>query len=219
MVRGCGPLPAWRTLFAPAFGGLRSPRRGRLGGGFSSALRDDEAAELALGLLDVALVLEDHVQRVAHDILVEVTDALSAISGPRPVEGLTDRGRLLEVELAETLHHADQLLGERSSMPAPSCRGCLHSSFSFGEVDVEVEAAALQGVAHFAGVVAEVRKTSGLVLAAFDGADLGHRDLEVREDLEQEGLELGVRLVDLVDQQQSSARLGLDRLQQGARAR
>jgi hypothetical protein len=46
-----------------------------------------------------------------------------------------------------------------------------------------------------------------------DGADLGDRDLEVRQHLEQEGLELVVGAIDLVDEQHHGL-LGGDRLQQ-----
>ena len=61
----------------------------------------------------------------------------------------------------------------------------------------------------------EVRTTTGCV-RRLDHAELGDRDLEVREDLEQHRLELLVRLVDLVDQQHD--RLGRrDRLHQRPR--
>ena len=49
--------------------------------------------------------------------------------------------------------------------------------------------------------------------ARADGPDLGDRDLEVREHLEQEGLELVVGAVDLVDQEHDGL-LALDRLEQ-----
>ena len=84
------------------------------------------------------------------------------------------------------------------------------------EVDVEVQAAALQRVAHLARVVrGEEDERLGLRV---EGADLGHAHLEVRQHLEQERLELRVGLVDLVDQQQVR-RLGGDRLRGAAAAR
>ena len=49
-----------------------------------------------------------------------------------------------------------------------------------------------------------------------DRSELGHRHLEVGEHLEQERLELGLGLVDLVDQQHDG-RLGLDGLQERTR--
>jgi hypothetical protein len=53
------------------------------------------------------------------------------------------------------------------------------------------------------------------VVLRADGADLGDRDLEVREHLEQKRLELLVGPVDLVDQQHDALR-ALDRLEQRA---
>ena len=73
-----------------------------------------------------------------------------------------------------------------------------------GIVDVEVQAAPLEGVAHLPGVVGG-QEDQGLLVARRDGSDLGDGHLEVREHLEQEGLELGIRLVHLVHEQQRSA--------------
>ena len=58
----------------------------------------------------------------------------------------------------------------------------------------------------------------GRACAGPDRADLGDRHLEVREQLEQEGLELVVGAVELVDQQHDRL-VGLDRLEQRARER
>jgi hypothetical protein len=82
------------------------------------------------------------------------------------------------------------------------------------EVDVEVQAATLQGVGHLTGVVAgehDQRDVLGL-----QGAELRHAHLEVREHFQQEGLELGVGFVDLVDQEHRRARRR-DRLQERPR--
>ena len=49
----------------------------------------------------------------------------------------------------------------------------------------------------------DVRMTNGRMRGA-QRAELGHRDLEVGEHLEQEGLELGVGAVDLVDEQHAA---------------
>ena len=60
----------------------------------------------------------------------------------------------------------------------------------------------------------EVRTTRGAWVGA-DRADLGHRDLEVGQDLEQVRLELLVGAVDLVDQQDRRGAVGgLERLEQ-----
>ena len=78
--------------------------------------------------------------------------------------------------------------------------------------DPVVEAAALERVVQLARAVR--REHDGrLVLGGADRPDLRDRDLEVREHLEQEGLELLVGAVDLVDQQHDLLR-ALDRLEQ-----
>src|SRR5262245_59874507 len=72
-----------------------------------------------------------------------------------------------------------------------------------GKRDVQMQAAALQRIRDFARVVAgqgdERRLTRRL-----HGADFGDRDLEVRQNLEQQRLELMVRLVDLIEQQHAT---------------
>src|SRR5947208_16189407 len=77
-----------------------------------------------------------------------------------------------------------------------------------------MEAAPLQGVAEIAlaggGAEQRRRRNRG------GRTELGDRDLEVREDLQQQRFKFGVRLVDLVDQKHATARL-LQRLEQGAR--
>ena len=83
-----------------------------------------------------------------------------------------------------------------------------------GEVDEEMEAAPLERVGHLAGVVAgedDERHVTGP-----QRAELGHAHLEVGEHLEEERLELGVGLVDLVDQEHAGL-LRADRLQQRPR--
>jgi hypothetical protein len=68
-----------------------------------------------------------------------------------------------------------------------------------GKIDEEVQTAALEPIGELAGVVRgedDERDVLGP-----DGPELLHRHLEVREHLEQEGLELGLGLVDLVDEQ------------------
>ena len=54
----------------------------------------------------------------------------------------------------------------------------------------------------------------GRRLVGLDGADLGNGDLEIRKQLEQEGLEFVVGAIDLVDQQHGRRRpVALDCLQ------
>ena len=80
-------------------------------------------------------------------------------------------------------------------------------------VDPVVEAAALQGVVNLAGPVAG-QDHPGREHGP-DRANLGHRHLEVGQDLEQVRLELLVRPVDLVDQQdRGHAVVGIERLEE-----
>ena len=72
--------------------------------------------------------------------------------GPGPVQGLRDRRRLLQIELADPLHQLDDVLTSRASIPGTLVlRIELHLLARV--VDVEVQAAALEGVGHLAGVV------------------------------------------------------------------
>ena len=66
-------------------------------------------------------------------------------------------------------------------------------------VDPVVQAATLESVVDLAGPVRG--EDDARLLLGLDGAELGDRDLEVRQDLEQVGLELLVGPVDLVDEQ------------------
>ena len=79
-----------------------------------------------------------------------------------------------------------------------------------------VQAAALEGVVDLARPVRgedDPRRLVGL-----DRADLGDRDLEVREDLEQVRLELLVGAVDLVDEQDRGDAIVATRAPGGAAA-
>ena len=73
------------------------------------------------------------------------------------------------------------------------------------------ERAALQRVVELARPVGG--EDHGRLAAGADRAELGDRDLEVGEHLEQEGLELLVGAVDLVDQEHDGL-VGVDRLEQ-----
>ena len=76
-----------------------------------------------------------------------------------------------------------------------------------------VQAAPLQRVVHLTGAVR--RDDHKRRLLGLDGPDLGNRNLEVRQQLEQERLELFVGPVDLVDQQDGRRLIGVvDRVQQ-----
>src|SRR5207245_9265024 len=69
-----------------------------------------------------------------------------------------------------------------------------------------VEAAALEGVRDFASTVRCDHDGRGRGSA--EGTELGDRDLEIGEELEQVRLELLIRSVDLVDEQDGAACVG-----------
>src|SRR5205085_2028691 len=88
----------------------------RPGAGTSSAVASLTVSrlgdlELLVGALDVALVLEQDVERAAHhvgrDLLHPEVD-----EGAGPVDRLRDRRRLLQVELADRPHDPGDLIGE-----------------------------------------------------------------------------------------------------------
>ena len=155
-------------------------------------------------------MLDDHRHRLAEGGGVDVVHAEQQ-QRPRPVDRLGDRGRLLEVEAA---HHADQLdqpagdrLGQLGGVQAHDLQLVLERRV----VEPQVQAAALERLGQLARVVGGEQHHR--VGARLDPSELGHRDLEVRQHLEQHRLELLVGLVDLVDQQHHRL-LGGDRRHQ-----
>src|SRR5213080_4215658 len=148
--------------------------------------------------VEVGAVLDDDRHRVAERLLVDVVGAEQQ-QRARPVDRLGDRRRLLEVELADELDDLDELardaLVELGGVQAHDVELMLER----GVVEPEVEAPALERLGQLAGVVrGEQDDRAG---ARLDAPELGDRDLEVAEHLEQQRLELLVGLVDLVDQQ------------------
>ena len=92
-------------------------------------------------------------------------------------------------------------------------RATIASSFSnVGIVDPLIEAAALQRVVDLARAVR--RQDDERRLGGAHGAELGNRDLELGEQLEQVALELLVGAIDLVDQQDGRRDRRVDRLEQ-----
>src|SRR6516165_9063995 len=121
---------------------------------------------------------------------------------------------LREVERADLVDEADELLAKRlgnSGNPA------FHDAFLellLGKADVKMQASALQRIAEIAlavGCQDHRRRHRG-----GNGPKLRDADLEVTEDLEQQRFKLRVRLVDFVDQQNASGGL-LQCLQQRPR--
>ena len=113
-------------------------------------------------------------------------------------------GILAQVQLAQTLHQrhgpGGQALVQLRHVQAQN----LELGFLRGVIDEDVEAATAQGLGEFARVVAG--EHDGGAMARADGAQLRHTDLELAQHLQQEGLELGIGAVDLVDQQPAPAR-------------
>ncbi len=102
--------------------------------------------------------------------------------GLRPVEGLTDAGRLAQVEGAQALHHFDGLAGQLGSQ-----LGYLephHGQLLFHGrvVDEQVKAAPLEGFAKLAGVVAGQDHQGAM--DRYQGAQLRHTDLKITEHLQ-----------------------------------
>src|SRR4051794_28201960 len=148
--------------------------------------------------VEVGAVLDDDRHRVAERLLVDVVGAEQQ-QRARPVDRLCDRRRLLQVELADELDDLDELardaLVELGGVQAHDRELVLELRV----VQPEVQAAPLERLGELARVVGGQQHHR--TRARLDAPQLGDGDLEVREDLQQHGLELLVGLVDLVDEQ------------------
>ena len=171
----------------------------------------EHLADVDLGAVLVLAVLEHRAERRAGEVGVE---PLRPERQQRlgPVDRLRDAGRLEQVLLAERADGLGDVAGQR--LDASGTRGPDDGDLALelGVLDPVVEAAPLQRVVHLAGAVAgddDDRRDLGA-----DRAELGDRDREVAQHLQQEGLELVVGAVDLVDEQH--ARRGLQGGQQGS---
>src|SRR2546423_4571148 len=99
--------------------------------------------QLLVGPLDVALVLEEHVERPAdhvgrHPLHPEVDQRAG------PVDGLRDRRRLLQVELADGAHDAGDLVGQGGVDARHPHPHDLLLPLGVGVVEVEEQAAPLE---------------------------------------------------------------------------
>ena len=155
-----------------------------------------------LQLLDRALlvggVLEHDAERARDRGLVEVAD-LQRDQGARPVDGLRDRRRLLELQLAQPGDHVDELGGDLVVEAGHLAGDDRPLALGVGVVEVQVEAAALHRLGQLAaGVGGQHHERPP---GRRDGAELGDGHLEVAQHLEQQALDLDVGLVDLVDEQ------------------
>src|SRR2546421_320312 len=176
------------------------------------ARREGPAVDLQLlaGLGDVRLVLEEHVERLADQLGIDLVLAQEQ-ERLRPVDGLGDRRRLLQLELPDGSHDARDLLRELVVDVGDAHPDDVLLALEVGIVEVQIEAAALQRLRELACVVRGHHDQRPLL--AGDRAQLRDRHLEVRQHLEQERFRLDLDPVDLVDEEHDRL-VGADRLQQ-----
>ncbi len=147
---------------------------------------------------DVLLVLEDDAEGLVDDLRAQLRRA-EREQRIGPVERLGDAGDLREVDAAQPMHERHDPTGEALGRVRHAGEHDLELLGLGRVVDPVIQAAALERVVDLAGPVRgedHARRPLGP-----DRADLGHGDLEVREDLEQVRLELLVGAVDLVDEE------------------
>ena len=75
----------------------------------------------------------------------------------------------------------------------------LHLSLGIGEIQIEMEAAALQGIGHLPAVIAGQNNKRNVL--GGQRTDFRNTDLEIAQHLQEKGFELRVRFIHLVDQE------------------
>src|ERR687897_1045981 len=168
--------------------------------------------ELLGGLGDVALVLEEDVCGAGGGGGVDLLDAEQK-QRARPVERLRHRGRLLQLELADRADDARHLVGQVVGDARHLGQHDLALAVEVGVVDVQEQAAPLEGLGQLTGVVGCEEHQGDLV--GLDCAQLRDRYLVVGQDLEKQRLGLDLDPVDLVDEQHHRL-VGADGLEQWA---
>src|SRR4030095_13160053 len=119
-----------------------------------------------------------------------------------PVERLTDARRLFQVQLAQAVQQTDDFFGKLIADVGNLELDDLHLALGVGKIDIKMQAAALQGVRHFAAIIAGENDQRNMFCR--ERADLGHRNLKVAQNFEQKCFELRVRFINLVDQQNAA---------------
>src|SRR5579872_3044403 len=197
-VRRRGPASRPASCSSLAKAARRGSRSDRTAGSSRTAGLLDQRGHLLAHPLQVLLVLQRRAERRVDKRGVDLRRAESG-ERARPVERLRDPRNLVQV-------HRPQALDERGDLAGQPVRGLRRAGaadldllLEVRVVDPVVEAAALQRVVNLARAVR--RDDHERRLARLDGAQLGNRNLEVGEQLEEERLELFVGAVDLVDQQ------------------
>ena len=165
-------------------------------------LRRISAASEPCRRCDVVLVFQQHAQRVVDRLGIEV-ERVQLRQRRRPVDGLGDARQLEEVELAQLLHEAHDLARQAFAGARRLDLEDLELALEVGIVDPVIEAAPLQRVVDLARAVRG--DDHDRRFGRLDGAELGDRDLEIGQHLQQIGLERLVGAVELVDQQHRRA--------------
>src|SRR5260221_136316 len=183
-------------------------RRGRRSERTAGSLRTtgllDQRRYLLADPLEGLLVLQCGAQRRVDERRVDRRRSQGG-QRARPVERLGDAGDLVEVERAQALHQRSDLAGQpvgRLWRSGPDDRDLL---LQVRVVDPVIQTAPVERVVHLTRAVRGDDHERRL--AGADGAELGNRHLEVRQQLEEESLELLVGAVDLVDQQYGRSRV------------
>src|SRR5262249_54822740 len=104
-----------------------------------------------------------------------------------------------QILAADRRHHLRHLLRQRGVDLRQTRHDDACLAIHLGEIEIVVEAATAQRVRELARAVGGEHHARNR--ARLHGAEFRNADLEIRQELEQEGLELLIRAVDLVDQQ------------------
>src|ERR671921_73277 len=159
----------------------------------------DERSEAGVGgPLLVLAVLENGAKGCLDELLVELPGA-EGDERLGPVEGLGHARWFVEIHRAHLLRRRGDLAGQPLLGVGHPEAYDLDLPLEAWVLDVMVEAAALEGVVDLPGAVGG-QDGHGRAFG-HDGTELGDRDGEVREDLQQERLELVVGAVHLVYEQ------------------
>ncbi len=146
----------------------------------------------------VFAVLEDGAERRGDTPLVQDGHAEATECG-RPVDRLGHTWRLVEVEVTHRLDRRCDLPGQLVGTGRHPQAHDRDLAVEFRVLDPMVEAPTFERVVHVTGAVRRQHHQRWCLGA--EHAELGHRDLEVGEHLEEVGLELVVGPVDFVDQE------------------
>src|SRR3954447_21063250 len=135
--------------------------------------------------VEVGAVLDDDRQRLDEHLVVDVVGPEQE-QRARPVDRFGDRGRLLEIELADHRDDLDELARDRVVEVGRVQPDDLQLVLELRVVEPQVQAPALERLGELARVVR--RQQHDRPRARLEQAELRDRDLEVAEELEQHRL-------------------------------